>query len=274
MSDKTAIEAGSWVRIQKPGTYHNDLAFVLDFDHHLMDVQVALVPRIRLTQKRQGRPPACLFNVEAVEEIHSHRSVQQRNQIHVFKRDEYKNGLMERCMGVHDVSDRNVNPTESELTLFAQCANPTIVKAAYQQMATFHEGDRIEVIAGQLRGLTGRIAHVNERGTAIINPTTPVPDRQVVRASELRKDYQLGDFVRVISGDHKGSKGFIVDIEKQMVTLYCLSPGHVLRHHCGNGEEVGSPHQRRCVVLIMLCTAGPGHDSSRVQLPRLQFSCP
>jgi ribosomal protein L24 len=237
MSDRTSIRHGRWVRIRKPGLYHNDVGFVLDFDPLSMDAQIALVPRIRLTQKRHQRPDAALFNLEAVKLFYGHHSVKQCNQVFLFRKGIYKNGLLEQSFGWHEISDHPVNPAPSELTLFTQCADRVVVLLAALQMRTMRVDDRITVVAGSLKGIRGHLADINERGTASIRPAAPstVP-AQAVREWDVRKMYQLGDCVRVISGEEEGAEGYIVDMQDDNVTLYCSLPEQSFSD--GGGREV------------------------------------
>jgi transcription elongation factor len=222
------------VQIKQPGRYRNDLGFVLDFDNRRMDVDVAIIPRIRLTSKRLGQPAASLFDPEQVKEFYGSESIQRRNQILVFKGSEFKNGLLERHLGFTDISHDSVNPTQFELSLFTQCSDPSIVDAAYQEMTRARVGDRIQVVAGDLQGVEGRIADIDERGTAVLE-LAAVSDRQAILIREIRKEFRLGDLVHVISGDHQGTEGFIVAMDTPFATLFCHPPG---QNYCHGGQEV------------------------------------
>jgi ribosomal protein L24 len=234
MSTPCTIARGSWVRINRPGRYRNDLGFVLDFDNRQMDVQVAIIPRIRLTSKCDRRPAASLFDVEAVILLYGPESVRRANQIHVFRGCEFKNGLLERTLGISDLSDNKVNPTHSELSLFARCADQSIAAAAYREMAHTQVQDRIQVVTGGLQGLEGRLIDVDEHGTAIFESAS-VNESQAIPTHEIRKEFRLGDFVRVVSGDHQGAEGYIVAMDKPFASLYCCPPGQT---YSSGGQEV------------------------------------
>ena len=239
MSDAPAVSRGSWVRLKTRGLHRNDLGFVLDMDERLMDIQVAVVPRIQLRRKRVKRPEPSLFNLEEVKALYGNSSVEQRNQIHVFKEHEYKNGLLELSVPVVQISARNVNPTQSELQLFSQCADSSIVDASYREMVQFRLDDRIEVIAGQLRRLEGRLADTEHSGTVVIRSTVAL-DPQPVRILDIRKKFRLGDRVRVISGDHQGAEGFIISMDGNCAILYC--PPSSGLYSMGEGIEVSAEH--------------------------------
>ena len=247
MSDTPSVGRGSWVRLQTRGLYRNDLGFVLDFDERVMDVQVAVVPRIELGRKRVKRPERSLFNLEEVKHLYGHRSVEQRNQIHIFQGQEFKNGLLELSLSINRISTRNVNPTRSELDIFTQCTDSSIVEAGYREMVQFNLHDRVEVIAGQLRGLEGRLADTERRGTVVVQSTAAL-DPLPIRAPEIRKKFCLGDRVKIISGEHRGAEGFIIDMEDEnSLTLYC--PPHGGLYSASEGFEVSLARTLVCSHL-------------------------
>jgi ribosomal protein L24 len=249
MSDTPAVKQSSWVRLKTRGLYRNDLAFVLDIDERLLAIDAVVVPRIDLRRKRVMCPNPSLFDLEEVKNVYGNSSVEQRNQIHLFQGEEYKDGLLRLSLPVIHISIRNVNPTEFELNLFSQCTDSSIVNAAYREMARFRVDDRIEVIAGQLRGLEGRIADIEPQDTIIISPNAAL-DSQPIPAPEIRKKFCLGDRVQVISGEHQGAEGFIIDLDEKCATLYCLLSGEL--YSAGQGIEVGSLTHIPSLVLLTM----------------------
>jgi hypothetical protein len=235
MSAPCAVARGSWVRINRPGRYRNDLGIVLEFDPRQMDMDVAVVPRIPLTSERTRRPAASLFDKEAVIQCYGLESVRPANQIHVFQGCEFKNGLLEQNLGIADISYDNDNPMHSELDLFARCADQDIVAAAYREMVRAQAQDRIRVVAGGLQGLEGRLIDVDEHGTATLDLGAAGVVPQAISANEIRKEFRLGDSVCVISGDHQGAEGYIVAMENSSASVYCRLPGHTFSN---GGQEV------------------------------------
>jgi transcription antitermination factor NusG len=235
MMDAPAAHQGSWVRLKLRGLYHNDLAFVIDYCQRRMEVDVAVVPRIQIGYKRVKRPQASLFDLERVKTFYGNSSVEQANRVHVFGGQVFKNGLLELSLSVVDISVDKVNPTQSELNLFTQCTDPAIVDAAYRETVQFRVDDRIEVIAGQLRGLEGRLIDVEQRGAVVIR-STAASDPQPVRTPEIRKKFRLGDHVQVISGKYQSFAGFIIDMDDKSATLYCLPRGKI--YSTGESTEV------------------------------------
>ena len=229
MSTPCSVAHGSWVRIKQPGRYQNDLGFVLEFDNHWMDADVGIIPCILLTSKRVQHPAASVMLFYGPE------SLLRLNQTYVFRGSGFKNGLLERTLGIADLSDNKVNPTHSELSLFARCADQAIAAAAYGEMVCTHVQDRIQVVTSSLQGLKGRVTDVDEQGTAMLDLGSAGVPSQAISAHEIRKEFHLGDSVCVISGDHQGAEGYIVAMEKSSANIYCRLPGHTFS---SGGQEV------------------------------------
>jgi transcription elongation factor len=151
-------------------------------------------------------------------------AVQQCNQVYVFGNQIFKNGLMELSLRIDQISTRGINPTQSELKLFTECSDPLIVDASWREMVQFNLHDRIEVIAGQLRGLEGRLVDTEQRGTVVVQSTAAF-NPQPVRSQEIRKKFHLGDRVKIISSERQGAEGFIVHMDEMRATLYLQSEG-------------------------------------------------
>jgi len=244
------------VRIKQPGRYENDLGFVKDFDNRQMDAHVALIPRIPLTSNGSRRPAASLFDVEAVKQFYGPESVSRANRIHIFQGCEFKNGLLERTLGISHLSYNNVNPTNSELSLFTQCTDQSITAAAYRKMVRTQVQDRIQVVTGDLQGLEGRVTDMDEHGTVILDLGVAGLASQAISAGQIRKEFCLGDLVRVISGDHQGAEGYIIAMEKPSVSLFCHLPG---RTFSSGGQEVDP----LCFLIVTSTSANVRIDQSQ-----------
>jgi len=100
----STITIGSWVRIKRKCRYKGDLALVRDVRDQY--ISAAVVPRIPMDRKRdrQGRTKPALFDAEAVNAAYGAGAAMQRNQVWVFKRDTYVNGLLELEFGTIFIS--------------------------------------------------------------------------------------------------------------------------------------------------------------------------
>lgn len=233
-----SIRALSWVRIKRSGRYKNDLGFVHSVDSRTSIVDVYVVPRIQLdlNQKRKrkrktgdsrgGRPAAALFDNIAVAECYGEETVERLNQVYWFKGDIYKNGLLDGPFSPSNLSAINVNPTPHELELFRGSQNEAVLGVLKLGVVSLHVGDRIKVITGTFTGLSGRLVEMKEDSTIIFE--TDDTRRHETYASEIRKYFSRGDYVRVLYGDLHGKEEFIIELGSKSAVVF----------ECSAGEEV------------------------------------
>jgi hypothetical protein len=114
----------SWVRLKCRGKYRHDLGLVLECNPLDLMITVYVVPRIHMSdrigkRKRSSEPvPAALFNVEEVKRVYGADSVEKLNQVFRFKKDIYKNGLVEKEVHLTKLLHMNIHPIQYELNTF------------------------------------------------------------------------------------------------------------------------------------------------------------
>jgi transcription elongation factor len=214
-----AITTGSWVCLERRGRYRGDLGLVKEVNLDHGSTLVALVPRIRMTRKRdrRNRPKSTLFDVKAVQDMHGFATVEKRNAGWVFKDQFYRSGLLELDFKLDQLS--NVVPTETELDIFRQTRDPTVVSAANNRSVPLRISEDIVVIAGPLQRLVGRVTGINRDGVVTFDCSDPAVPLQV-HLRDVRKGFGLGDFVAVVHGEFHGSEGFIVDLDEGSQTTF------------------------------------------------------
>jgi ribosomal protein L24 len=216
------MTVASWVRIKRRGRYRNHLGLV----SHVSDnntATVSLVPKIILDRKRKRqervRIKPALFDVEAVKAAYGAGQVVQHNQAWIFGGETYMNRLVELDFELRELSDRYVNATQLELDVFRQTRSKWIVDAANSIGATLHVADKIQVVAGPLQGLHGRVTDIREDCTVTFE-TDGMSGFQQARTWEVCKRFALGDFVQLVVGERRGAEGFIVRMDDATATIY------------------------------------------------------
>jgi transcription elongation factor len=215
------IASGSWVRITKSRRHEGDLALVEDVSEELGTARILLVPRIPLVRKRNKgeRAKPTLFDSEVVMERYGADAVTRRNRLWVFRDRLYKDGLLSMNFALHRLSDRFVDATQDELALFRRTHNEWVVKAVDSVAVPLQINDRIQVVAGPHRGLSGYLTDIRDNHTATFEShLVPAPLQVMVR--ELRKLFNLGDRVKVVYGEHQSAEGFIVEMGDVSATIY------------------------------------------------------
>jgi ribosomal protein L24 len=240
----------SWVRLKCRGKYRNDLGLVLEFNPLDLMVTVYVVPRIDMSdrmgkRKRSSEPiPTALFNAEAVRCAYGADSVEKLNQVFRFKKDIYKNGLLEKEVHLTKLSCTDIHPTQYELDTFRLSEDEQVIQALNAAAVSLNIGDRVQAVTGTFRGLTGHVVDIHEDCTVLFEHATDGEHSQFGRedvsetskttttrvqicSSEVRRKFELGDFVHVLHGVHSGDDGYIVELNGEDATLYkrCITSG-------------------------------------------------
>jgi transcription elongation factor len=240
MDSPFAITTGSWVRLGCRGRYRGDLGLVKEVNLDHGSALVALVPRIRMTRKRdrQNRPKSALFDVKAVQDEYGFSTVEKRNTGWLFGGKFYLSGLLELDIQLDLLSD--VVPTETELDLFRQTRDQTVVSAANNRSVPLRISDTMAVITGPLQGFVGRVTNI-DRDHVVTFESDHSAISLHVHLREVRKGFELGDFVAVLHGEFHGSEGFIVDLDKGSRTACIYKHRQIMDNsflHQLPGEEV------------------------------------
>jgi transcription elongation factor len=244
-----SVKPFSWIRINKAGTYKGDLGLVLDEDTNTRNLVVALVPRLNLNQnrkrKRSLRTPAALFDVQAVKAACGDEELFKRNQIWVYRDNEYKAGLLEKTFSPYDVSDIVYNAAIHEIELFRSSEHGEVLRAL-DKLASFRLGDRIQVIRGAFAGARGDLVDIQQDGTATFRADGG-GDHHDVYISDIRKQFSLGDYVQVYRGKHQGEEGYLVGMTDDFATIYKrgIIAQNDAPHEAEAGKEVRLDPTRR-----------------------------
>ena len=221
MASPPTIKLYSWVRIRRPGKYRGDLACVCEVDDCTSLVYAVLVPRIPLDKKRKRaskRPPACLFDSNAIESAYP-GEIKLRNTVWLFRGGLYKDGLLEEELTHHDITFGDVYGTERELELFRISKHPQVKEALKQATVPLQIGDKIQVVEGTFAGILGRLVDIRDDLTVVFQ-TDDLDVRHQVYAYEVRKRFSLGELVLVLHGPHKGEQGYITHMSGDTAVLY------------------------------------------------------
>jgi transcription elongation factor len=93
-----------------------------------------------------------------------------------------------------------------------------VIEAADAVTAVFRISDKIRVVAGPCCGLIGRLTNIQDETVTFESDGLQSPLQALVR--EVRKQFDLGDFVEVLCGNHRGVKGFIVHMDEDAAVIY------------------------------------------------------
>jgi transcription elongation factor SPT5 len=233
------LQPGMWVRLKR-GKYTNDLAQVIDVDQITSGVVgVKFIPRIDLTP-REGRdrnakglggavrPPQRLFNYDDVKRVYGRGNVRSSGGSYGFDGEEYIDGFCVKDIKIAFLTTEGVQPTLEEVSKFAgddsgtgKLDLSTIADANRNISAgVLSPGDQVEVHEGELAGMYGTVEtiagdtiSIRAIGGAIHNQVVEVP------ASSVRKKFDIGEHVKIMSGKNQDVAGMIVDVKGDVVTI-------------------------------------------------------
>ncbi|KZT59301.1 transcription elongation factor Spt5 [Calocera cornea HHB12733] len=249
------IEPGSWVRIRR-GRYQGDLAQVVDVFDNGERYVIKYIPRIDVRpqdddralgtnktggKKRtrntlintvQGRPPQRFFNAEEIAKVHGNRSINRtQKRTYNFQGDEYENGYCIKDYKPSQLALEDVQPTLEEITKFSGPSasednvsnrmDLNVIREAAQRMATsvLQPGDNVEVFEGQQTGVYGILQSIQGEDVFIKPTLKDMDDVIEVSAKSVRKRFQTGEHVKVMSGKNIDETGLVVTVEGNNVTF-------------------------------------------------------
>ncbi|KZO99239.1 transcription elongation factor Spt5 [Calocera viscosa TUFC12733] len=249
------IEPGSWVRIRR-GRYQGDLAQVVHVFDNGERYAVKYIPRIDVSpqdddrslggnktagKKRtrnalintvQGRPPQRAFNAEEIAKVYGVRSINRtQKRSFTFQGDEYAHGYCIKDYKPSQLAIEDVQPTLEEITKFSAlgagedgAANKmdlNVIREAAQRMATsvLQPGDNVEVFEGQQTGVYGVLQSISG-DNVLIKPSLKDMDEVIeVVAKSVRKRFQTGEHVKVMSGKNVDETGLVLTVNGNNVTF-------------------------------------------------------
>ncbi|KAJ6608920.1 hypothetical protein B0H10DRAFT_2226407 [Mycena sp. CBHHK59/15] len=194
VTDRAQLDIGSWVRYTRRGVYCGDLAWVKDFDPHRWEYTVWLVPRLprdsggtvvdepsgraKLKRRKQSRIPQRIVlpsNLGADANTFSYTDILD------YDRRDYQYGfLVLSDVPANHLSDDHLGTTETELGLFR--GSPL-----YEDYSNPDHSSLSEMFATSV-------------------------DRQL-SYSKKRASIEVGDRVRVVSGQYLGLIGYIIEYD-------------------------------------------------------------
>ncbi|GAB5362181.1 hypothetical protein AAMO2058_000776200 [Amorphochlora amoebiformis] len=228
------LRVKQWVRL-KSGIYKGDLAQIYKVEEETV-VWVKVIPRIDFVAAQTGekrsrpgaRPQAALLD-RAMREKHglddNSGEVERRQEdgkfITVWKNKRFNDSgfLLKRCR-VTTLQIDAVNPSLEEIERFKSKDDEDDGEEATgfslnSKTIRFQKSDRVRVLDGDLKGLTGKVV------TVIDNQVTVFPDHEKLtepldfNSNELAKYFENGNHVKITRGKHQGESGHVVHVDEK-----------------------------------------------------------
>jgi transcription elongation factor SPT5 len=250
------VSPGDWVRM-KSGLYRQDLALVVGVSRGGTNVTVATIPRLDLAmidrgkrKRQQSRPAKRLFDQQEVVRACGAESVTRYNRVFGFRKQLFKNGLLELDVELDDLVQELATPSKSELREFTQSQTVDVqsIERAFTRIirnsqTSVKPEDRVIVVSGELKGKIGVVKDVQEAVVTLLIGDNP---EAKLLTTGVNRHFQLHDYVKVTDGLEIGRCGWVIAINLPDVTFFDKEKSEEVRH-----LQCHTPHR-----LLDFCPAG------------------
>ena len=235
-----SLEVGQFVRLKK-GLYAGDLAMVVGSDESYRRIKIKMVPRLYsgsyndevTEQEGEGekmRPPKRFFNYD---EFPSAKPAGRDPHIQVYSYDgnRFENGLLIKTMWLKNLETKNVIPTLEETETFRRAENTKegreevmdrakrAIEESKKHVKHLEKGDKVQIVQGDLKGLTGLVTEVNEDHVKVLPDVDLMNEPVQYMPNELTKVFEIGDHVEILSGKFKGVSGSIIQLRENVAHI-------------------------------------------------------
>jgi hypothetical protein len=222
----SVVNAGQWIRVRK-GVYKGDLGFVTRVE--AWGTEVLVVPRLKtptpqadtsLKRKRIAiRPEQKLFDPATFSSIFQRQPKLQYDGSYTSRGLVFHHGLLLLNLDMHSISPVSAGIPSRTLRLFKLSSHPALTGSNFPRPEEwiFEEGER--VIVSSVNFLKeARIAAVES--THVEVDFTTDEGIKAVSWYNVRKVFSPGDFVIVMSGPSRGTRGWVERIADDTAGRY------------------------------------------------------
>jgi hypothetical protein len=218
MQDPTlVVKAGQWIRICN-GAYKGDLGFVTRVE--AWGAQVLVVPRLKtpidtsLKRKRTAiRPEPSLFDLATFSSMFQRQPKLQDDGSYTSRGRVFHHGLLRLNLDLHSMSLVSGGIPSRILGLFNLSSHPALTGSKFPRPEEwiFEEGERVVFSAEK----EGTIAAVETTHLEVATNE----GIKIVSWYDVCKVFSLGDFVSVMSGPLRGTRGWVERIANNTVHI-------------------------------------------------------
>lgn len=214
------VKLNDWARVEK-GAYKGDAAFVVAIQP--WGVEALLLPRLhppvadpsRKRKRSRIPPPSRLFDPVEFHRIFHVEPRNQGNGTYTAKGYTFEHGLLRKRFDFHSVSATSVDIPIDIFQIYKHCEHPRIEESNFPRPRewVFEEGERV------------RVPSLKETGTILaIGANDLEVDLEFSGVHsfswyQVQKDINVGDFVKILSGQYFERTGWVVSVMGQHVSI-------------------------------------------------------
>ena len=223
MQDPTSVvEAGQWIRVHN-GAYKGDLGFVTRVE--AWGAQILVIPRLKtptpeadtsLKRKRTAiKPEPRLFDPATFSSVFQRRPKLQYNGTYTSGGLIFDHGLLQLKLDLHSIRPNSTGIPSRILGLFNQSSHPAVTRSKFPlpEEWIFEEGERV-IVSSEKEATIAAVKSTHLEVDLATNEGI-----EVVSWYNVRKVFSAWDFVSVMRGPLKGTRGWVERIADNIVFL-------------------------------------------------------
>lgn len=209
---RTRLHKGMFVRVRS-GDYKGDVAQIWAVEEQRGKVIVRVVPRLEKSADRRIRPAPKLFNPKDFPGAESRIDKESGMQVYHMNGNNFLDGFLLKTMSTKSLQTFNVNPSFAEIQLYQtgyEDEDKSAVPASSRRII-YNKGDKLKIIKGDLKNLTGRVFSSNDTTVTMVPDIIELSDQKLEFShGDVSKFFEQGDHVKVLSGRYIGLTGMVV----------------------------------------------------------------
>ncbi len=244
---KIDVKPKQWVRL-KSGLYESDLAQVITIEDPINKIIVRLIPRISedLQLKKDSigdyskkirksvKPRQKLFNPCNFNDVSSKVHPILSETCYMWNKMAFKDGFLIKSVKAKSLITEDIIPKIEELRIFDLMKNrdendkgadfdnliSTLQETEISKRKRFAKGDKVKIIKGSLKSITGRVDSHSDGVVNIIGDIEGISDLLELPEDYVIKDFLPGDLVKVMNGPHVSKHGLIVRVDDDIAHIF------------------------------------------------------
>lgn len=237
-ASKINLKKGQWVRVNT-GLYAGDFAKVVGVDDSKAGCHLKIIPRLSIdtgedmkTQDKKKsllpvKPPQRFFNPNDVSGVDKKLSNIFNKKMYYWNKQYFSKGFLykyfnfkildtENIVPPRNVVDKFIRPEDDDDSQPSNDEDPDQEIEKWKKLAaenlSLTKGDKIRVISGDLKNLTGSVVSVDKSIVKMQPDHKDIPMMLNLDIKMIAKHFEAGDHIVVVEGENEGEKGIITKI--------------------------------------------------------------